>query len=368
MMKQRVILGGILLAMLALVGMPPLMLRARQEEPAFFTEDGDEEMLYDNEGDATAPRRGNAAMGPSPRASNSPMSLLERISLLEAFGEPCEADDFFHSGPCHSPCCAECQACCLHEPWGWHVLPEGLIYRSYLAGPREARFGSFWFKEQTGDGSLWDVVLGGRAGVLRYGNSRAVHPEGWQLDIEGAAFPRLDISEGRRDVVSTDFRFGLPLTYGVGRYQMKLAYYHLSSHLGDEFIERTGATRINYVRDAAVWGHAYFLTPDVRVYGEVAYAYSRDGGVRPWEFQFGAEYAPPCPTGSCGAPFLAVNALLQEEHDFGGTLTVQAGWAWRNEVGRLFRIGIQYLDGKSPQGEFFQHHEEQIGVGIWYDY
>ena len=108
--------------------------------------------------------------------------------------------------------------------------------------------------------------------------------------------------------------------------------------------------------------------PDVRSYAEIAYSYHTDGGAEPWEIQFGLEFAPPCPTGIYGAPFVAVNALLQQEHDFGGMFTAQAGWAWRNAVGRLFRAGLHYHNGTSPQYEFFNRHEEQIGVGIWYDY
>ncbi len=310
------------------------------------------------------------AVAPSPAPEDLPWTAaIDRVNLLELVtGEP-DVPDFYHTGSCREPCCPECKACChCNEPWDWTLIPEGLIYRSYLAGPKESRFGSVWFKEQSGEGSLWDIALGGRVGVLRFGNRSAVHPEGWQLDIEGAAFPRLDITEGRRDLVSVDFRFGIPLTYGFGRYQMKLAYYHLSSHLGDEFMERTGTQRINYVRDALVWGHSYFLTPDIRTYGEIGYSYNTDGGAEPWEIQVGFEYAPPCPTGICGAPFLAVNFLSQEEYDFGGLFTAQAGWAWRNAVGRLFRIGVHYHNGKSTQFEFFDQHEEQIGVGIWYDY
>jgi len=293
---------------------------------------------------------------------------FDRVCLWECItGEP-HVRDFYHTGCGRAPCCPECQACCsCNEPWSWTLIPEGLIYRSYQAGPKESRFGSVWFQEQRRGSALWDIALGGRVGVLRYGNKSAVHPEGWQLDLEGAAFPRLDIDEGR-DLVSADFRFGIPLTYGMGRYQMKVGYYHLSSHLGDEFIERTGARRINYVRDAVVWAHSYFLSPDLRTYGEIAYSYNVDGGAEPWEIQFGLEYAPPCPTGVRGAPFVAVNALLQQEHDYSGMFTMQAGWAWRNAVGRLFRAGVHYHNGKSPQYEFFNQNEEQIGVGIWYDY
>jgi hypothetical protein len=295
-------------------------------------------------------------------------AALDRLNLLEMVtGEP-DVPDFYHTGSCREPCCPECQACCqCNEPWDWTLIPEGLIYRSYQAGPKEPRFGSVWFHERS-EGWLWDIALGGRVGILRFGNRSAVHPEGLQLDIEGGGFPRLDITDGRRDLVSADFRFGIPLTYGIGRYQMKFAYYHLSSHLGDEFMLRTGTQRINYVRDALVWGHSYFLTPELRSYGEVAFSYHYDGGAEPWEIQFGLEYAPPCPTGSWGAPFLAANALLQQEYDFGGLFTLQAGWAWRNAVGRLFRAGVHYHNGKSTQFEFFGRHEEQIGLGIWYDY
>src|SRR5262249_3087745 len=162
------------------------------------------------------------------------------------------------TGSGREPCCPECQACShCDQPWGWSLIPEGLIYRSYLAGPKEPRVTSIWLKESN-TGWFQDVTLGGRGGVLRFGNYSAAPPEGLQLGIEGAGMPRLDLNENRRDLNSADFRFGIPLTYGIGRYQMKFAYYHLSSHMGDELLIRLnlGNQRINYVRDAFVWGHS----------------------------------------------------------------------------------------------------------------
>ena len=81
------------------------------------------------------------------------------------------------------------------------------------------------------------------------------------------------------EIVATDFRIGVPLTYGVGRYQTKLAYYHLSSHLGDEFMLRNpGTPRINYSREVIVWGHSWYGTDSLRLYGEVGWAFHVDGG------------------------------------------------------------------------------------------
>jgi hypothetical protein len=75
--------------------------------------------------------------------------------------------------------------------WAWQVMPQGLIYRSYLASVKESRFASVWSNDsQLGD--IWDAALGGRLGLLRYGTQDAVFPEGWQVDLEGAAQSRLD--------------------------------------------------------------------------------------------------------------------------------------------------------------------------------
>ncbi len=257
---------------------------------------------------------------------------------------------------------------CFGECWTEQLLPDGLVYRSYLAGPKESRIASNWFNERH-QGWLWDATLGGRVGLYRFGSRNSYRPEGFQVDVEGAAFPRLD-PESERDLISADFRFGFPFTYALGIFETKLAYYHLSSHLGDEFmLKYPHVPRINYSRDAIVLGIAAWLTEDVRVYAETGYAVYNSGGSEPWEFQLGAEYSPAYPTLAHGAPFAAMNVLLREEVNFGGTFTAQAGWQWRGHGSRhLLRAGVQYLAGKSPQLEFFDADERQLGLGLWYDY
>ena len=60
---------------------------------------------------------------------------------------------------------------------------------------------------------------------------------------------------------------------------------------------------------------------------------------------------------------------LREEIDDGGDFTAQAGSAWRGPtILGLLRIGLHYFNGKSLQYSFFNEHEQQLGLGIWYDY
>ena len=267
------------------------------------------------------------------------------------------------TGPCSDA------GICPTDCWTLQLLPDGLIYRSYLAGTNEPRIAGTAFRSEQ-DSWFLDVSLGGRVGILRCGTTDTRWPEGWQVDIEGAALPRLNL-EKSWDMESSDFRFGVPLTYGVGNVQTKFAYYHLSSHLGDELVIREPsllATRINFSRDVLVLGVSYFAHPAWRLYAESGWAFHSDGGSEPWEFQFGTEIAPPDATSSRGAPFLAVNGHLREEVDFGGDLVMQAGWAWRGPSGRLFRLGAHWLTGMSNQFQFHDRSARQIGLGLWYDF
>jgi hypothetical protein len=73
-------------------------------------------------------------------------------------------------------------------------------------------------------------------------------------------------------------------------------------------------------------------------------------------------------TSCLGFPFLAANALLREEVNFGGTFTLQTGWAWRNRQSRLLRVGLHYANGMSNQFVSHDQFEQQLGFGIWHDY
>lgn len=247
------------------------------------------------------------------------------------------------------------------------ILPQGLIYRAYLAGEKESRFRSV-MNNESNLGWKWDISLGGHVGLYRYGTTGNARPEGFQVDIEGAGLLRLDPEE-ERDVDSVDFRFGIPVTWGTETYQVKLAYYHLSSHLADEFlIKHPNYPRLNYSRDVFVLGQSYYINPDLRLYGEVGYALYSDISLQ-WEFQFGIDYSPGNATGWRGAPFAATNAHLRQENNYGGNMVFQVGWAWRRSPSSgLFRIGGQYFNGKSEQFSFYNNFESKVGFGIWYDY
>lgn len=255
------------------------------------------------------------------------------------------------------------------EPWEWTLLPAEVLYKSYLGGPREPRFASN-IAYLKGTGAIWELESGGRAGLLRYGTTRERFNEGWQLDIWGAAFPRLNFVESL-DVDAVDFKVGVPITWTKGQFQAKLEWYHISSHLGDEFLlKNPGFNRLDYLRDSIVLGGGYFPTPDVRIYADADFAYNTNGGAEPWHFQFGVDYSPVCISErGKPQPFMAINSLIRQEVNYSGGVNFVAGWQWRgHEKESLFRAGFQYYAGQSLQLSFLNEYEELFGFGLWYDF
>lgn len=266
-------------------------------------------------------------------------------------------------------------------PWSWHFLPTGLMYRSYLAGVKEPRLGTAWLTDTALGpyhdtrittpqvGTVWDSTLGARVGIVRYGTPNAYRPEGFQIDLTGSAQPRLNPFGESTPLLSCDYTIGIPITYARGKWQYKTGYNHLSSHMGDELLVNNPAfltQRINYVRDSIMLGVGCYVTDNLRLFGEFDYAIGLGGGSEPVELQWGADYSPARPG---GAPFFAVYGNQRQELSYGGFFVVQAGWQWRGGLAlSTFRIGMQYINGKSSQWEYYNFFEQRVGWGIWYDF
>ncbi len=249
---------------------------------------------------------------------------------------------------------------------GW--LPPGTIFTEYLADEKASRMSGRWLGSDQGS-ALLDGTLGGKFALFRRGPlSQQFGTPAFEVAVEGSAQLRIDL-DNHFDLRSTDYRLGLPLAYRVGRWNQRFGYYHLSSHLGDEFqLANPTYERLNFSRDALFFGVAYSLWNAHRLYGEISWGFATEIS-EPIDFKFGIERFPLSITPSTGEFFWAIHGHLREELDFGGHFTAQTGWAWRqSEYSGMLRIGLHYYNGKSSQYSFFNQHEHQLGLGFWYDY
>jgi hypothetical protein len=250
------------------------------------------------------------------------------------------------------------------------LAPRGDLYPQYIADPHRPVFSiqsvSVNQSEIPDAGSpRYGLKLGGRFGVFR--KEQAGDPnKGFQLSFEAGFKGQFDSSQAT-DNIGWDGHYGVNLSYRPWRKTaMRFGIQHTSSHLGDEYIERTGRTRIEYTREEIYGGISHEIGRSWLVYGEAGYATDlrNDDLQKPMRLQSGAQYQSRLMFGGRLGWYSAINTTAFEERDWQPTLTVQAG-VFMPHLERVRRIGIEYHDGRSSIGEFFRSDEQHLAVGIW---
>ena len=210
--------------------------------------------------------------------------------------------------------------------------------------------------------------MGGRVSLIRYGTPNAYRPEGWEVQIEAAAMPRIWPNRFSAPLISCDYRVGVPWYMPKGKWQFKTGYYHVSAHLGDEYMLLNPAGRPHQL-------HARLLDAGRGLLLYRQSAVVRRDRLRLWRRRrsralgVSIRSSTTVPAVRGGAPFAAFYGDLRQELNYGGFFVVQAGWQWRGGAAmKTFRLGLEYINGASTQYEFYNLFEQQTGFGIWYDY
>jgi hypothetical protein len=253
------------------------------------------------------------------------------------------------------------------------AFPDGRLYRPYLADPRRPGMGvalAFFAESGAADsGSPRPALqLGGSFGLVRF------HPDGapergWQVSIEAGFYGQFD-ADHSLDNLGWDGIYGLLATSALaGGWGLKLGMMHTSSHVGDEYAERTGRRRLGYTREEVVLGVSVPLSRAWRAYAEGAWGYvlRSEHLQQPGRLEVGAEFeAPGARQRRRGGLYAAADLAATEERDWRLDASAQLGWLFPSRD-RTWRAGLAWRDGQVPIGEFFQDTESYGALGLWLD-
>ncbi|HEU4396058.1 MAG TPA: DUF1207 domain-containing protein [Planctomycetota bacterium] len=240
---------------------------------------------------------------------------------------------------------------------------NGLLYDSYLAAPRQSRM-SVKIQLPVGGSDRnrkIENTLGLHRPIARWPS--ADDPTGGtEVQFEAAVFARFDMEE-HWDMDASDWRFGIPVVFREGDLAWKIHLYHLTSHLGDEHIERTGRDAIAYHLEEAAFGLSWDVSDGSRLYGEAGVAVYTSRETDNGRFQVGYEWV-----GSRAAtgfsPYFAVDLQARNDQDWTPGKTAAAGIAYGTHV----RFGLEYYHGRDTQTQFMQDRAEYISVGLAIDF
>jgi len=249
---------------------------------------------------------------------------------------------------------------------GW--FPGSLVVRPLAAGfsgvdiagaplivRRDAPAGSENVSPEAG------VGFGYRLPIFRLRDGRGGGPA-LDVALEAGVKARFALGEGANGLQNADFRVAIPVGARAGRWESTLALVHVSSHLGDNFLEQNpdfepGAISRNGFEALVLYG----IVPDLRIFGGGTYNFAT-AGVETFAGRFGLDYDPKPGTPGTVRPLGTFEARITD-------LTARwsfdalAGVGLRTGPGEI-RLAVTAHTGPSSMGHFRRFDERLVGVMI----
>jgi hypothetical protein len=257
-----------------------------------------------------------------------------------------------------------------------------VLFQPLVADPRQVNYSvNLRFDDRVIGGLVAAVSLGDDFPFFRWRDIFRWHGD-MQIGIEAgiwAVFTYSGVPENKNSetcaLVNTDYYVGIPLTYAVNKWSFRLRLYHISSHLGDEFMCNNTewvSQRRNPSFETVDFFLSYQFSSALRVYfgqGIIVHSdnsfpmktFYEEGGfeVRLFgkKFVYHRLY---------GTPFFAAdfqswqvrNWSIDQSYKLGYELSKLQG------IGRKMRLYGDYHQGFSYEGQFFKRRTNYYEIGF----
>ena len=246
-------------------------------------------------------------------------------------------------------------------------FPDVRSFEPPLASPRVAGFAGRLITESVGDDQFGDereadVTIGEDFPILAL--RRGLRPITLGFGVQASG--RFSLDDSRSALISNDWQVGFNVFADLAPWILDLQLYHESSHLGDEYIKRFGASRLDWTREVLmVWvGHQ---AGKFRMMGSAGNVLVDELELSPWLASGGLDFR------SGSFKLLRQQALLiagafvegASETDWRISTSLKAGIAFPGaRPGRELRLSLIAHDGLSTQRQFFRSSSRFVGVEI----
>lgn len=269
--------------------------------------------------------------------------------------------------------------CCCEEVWGEWIPDAPPLFRPFMADPRQIAFGTGWrFDDQVLVKNVIPVQYGDSFAFYRWHN---VWP--WcgdlQVEIEGALWAVFDPLHESSPLINADYYGGLTVTYAIDCWQFRLRGFHISSHIGDEFL----LTHPNFCRRNPSAEYLDFFvsndfTEDIRFYSGIGYIVAVDDSFnyKRWYGAVGFElrihelgFVNEC---QClyGTPIFGLYARWSREfkHHIDTTWVLGYEFGKFSGIERRLRFFLEYHDGYSVDGQFSKLATNYFAIRVTYGF
>lgn len=168
------------------------------------------------------------------------------------------------------------------------------------------------------------------------------------------------------NLISTDFKAGIPFVFRKKRFSLRAALYHVSSHFSEEYIIRNWITGFGENRNTynAVDIHASWKFEKMRYYGGVGMAFISPYNRGFWKFQGGFLFRSPVKEGSKFNYIAGADFQVLQETKWSLNTQLGAGIELAIRPNRTFQVMLQYFGGNLPYSQYTHLKVQYLGVTL----
>ncbi|NGX29175.1 MAG: hypothetical protein K940chlam4_00001 [Candidatus Anoxychlamydiales bacterium] len=257
-----------------------------------------------------------------------------------------------------------------------------VLFQPMLANPRQVIY-SIGYRggDSVAGKTAVPVSLGDDFPIFRWLDVFRWHAD-VQIGVEAGIWsvfnmnPKPNIGGGTA-LFNTDYYGGIPLVYSINKWAWRLRLYHISSHLGDEFlVNNPGFDRKNPSFEAVDLFFQYQAYEQLRLYAGAGVILHSDGtfpmkhGYIEYGFEASFWGSKIYYHNLYGTFFVATYFRNWQLNDFhlDGTYLLGYEWSKLQGVGRKIRIFGEYHHGYSPDGQFMNKRDSYWSVKLAYGF
>lgn len=248
-----------------------------------------------------------------------------------------------------------------------------VLFPTQIANPRQPTFsGGVRIGDSLEGKFKAPVALGAQFPLYRWFN---IYHGDLQAEIECCAFSLFNLFTKSNCMINADYYVGIPLTYAKDDWRLRARIYHISSHIGDEYLlKHRHFSRKNKSFEAIDFSGAYYINPDFYLFG-TAGSYINSDKEMPQKhlyFEYGLEARgkPVFYDQLFRKPFLSLFLRNSQENSYKTGVGIALGYEWGKiqTISRCFRTYIELHHGSLPDGQFSKKHNDYAALKIAYGF
>lgn len=250
------------------------------------------------------------------------------------------------------------------------ILTTASVFKPLIADPKWPRFTLAYQYYTRGDFNhhTFSPNFGAALPLIRAKSSNNIS---YEIGVHAGLFAAMDIESSPSRLINSDYFVGPTLAIQQQQLDILLRLSHTSSHLGDELIlspQGNNIKRINLSYETAEAIFGYNFNNGTRPFIGGGYIVNAEpSNYKTFELTIGLDYRhPEYYLGGYAKPILGIYSKTSKNFGWHPNISIKAGVELKDKLalGKALQVLLEYYNGNSMHGQFYQHREKYIGTSL----